>query len=130
MLSSAECLADFTAQSVQSIHKLGQLLLITAIAVKQEPFSEFHGLIGRQISFFSNRFAQHISVVDTPSQEVCLLLLVFTYMRVSMYAFQYVYKLTFFTSCVFVCVEVRVTCTSFTFFIIWHTCLLVYLHYS
>ncbi|CAG9536490.1 unnamed protein product [Cercopithifilaria johnstoni] len=65
-----ECLADFTAQSVQSVHKLGQLLLITATTVKQEPFSELHSLIGRQISFFSNQFAQHISAVDTPSEEI------------------------------------------------------------
>ncbi|VBB27087.1 unnamed protein product [Acanthocheilonema viteae] len=64
-----ECLADFTAQSVQSVHKLGQLLLITTTVVKQEPFSELHSLIGRQISFFSNQFAQHISAVDTPSEE-------------------------------------------------------------
>ncbi|EFO21911.2 hypothetical protein LOAG_06573 [Loa loa] len=65
-----ECLADFTAQSVQSIHKLGQLMLITATTVKQEPFSEFHCLLGRQISFFSNQFAQHISAVDAPSEEI------------------------------------------------------------
>ncbi|KAK6111740.1 hypothetical protein QQG55_44855 [Brugia pahangi] len=65
-----ECLADFTAESVQSVHKLGQLLLITTTTVKQEPFSEFHSLIGRQISFFSNQFAQHISAVDTPSEEI------------------------------------------------------------
>ncbi|VDK69754.1 unnamed protein product [Litomosoides sigmodontis] len=65
-----ECLADFTAESVQSIHKLGQLLLITAAPVKQEPFSEFHNLIGRQISCFSNQFAQHISAVGTPSKEI------------------------------------------------------------
>uniref|UniRef100_A0A1I8ECA1 Uncharacterized protein n=1 Tax=Wuchereria bancrofti TaxID=6293 RepID=A0A1I8ECA1_WUCBA len=65
-----ECLADFTAESVQSVHKLGQLLLITATTVNQEPFSEFHSLIGRQISFFSNQFAQHISAVDTPSEEI------------------------------------------------------------
>ncbi|VIO88064.1 Uncharacterized protein BM_BM14758 [Brugia malayi] len=65
-----ECLADFTAESVQSVHKLGQLLLITNTTVKQEPFSEFHSLIGRQISFFSNQFAQHISAVDTPSEEI------------------------------------------------------------
>ncbi|VDO30604.1 unnamed protein product [Onchocerca flexuosa] len=65
-----ECLADFTAHSVQSIHKLGQLLLISATAVQQEPFSDFHSLIGRQISFFSNQFAQHISAIDTSSEEI------------------------------------------------------------
>uniref|UniRef100_A0A8R1XTW6 Uncharacterized protein n=1 Tax=Onchocerca volvulus TaxID=6282 RepID=A0A8R1XTW6_ONCVO len=65
-----ECLADFTAHTVQSIHKLGQLLLITATAVKQEPFSDFYSLIGRQISFFSNHFAQHISTIDTSSEEI------------------------------------------------------------
>ncbi|KAM3729087.1 Uncharacterized protein ACO02O_05614 [Dirofilaria immitis] len=65
-----ECLADFTAQSVQSIHKLGQLLLITETEVKQEPFSELHNLIGRQISLFSNQFAQHISATDTTSEEI------------------------------------------------------------
>uniref|UniRef100_A0A915PKS2 Protein FAM114A2 n=1 Tax=Setaria digitata TaxID=48799 RepID=A0A915PKS2_9BILA len=65
-----ECLADFTAQIVQAIHKLGQLLLITTTAVKQKPFSEFHDLIGRQISLFSNQFAHHINAVDTSSEEI------------------------------------------------------------
>uniref|UniRef100_A0A0R3RPM0 Protein FAM114A2 n=1 Tax=Elaeophora elaphi TaxID=1147741 RepID=A0A0R3RPM0_9BILA len=65
-----ECLADFTAETVQSVHKLGQLLLITATTVKQEPFSELHSLIGRQISFFSNHFAQHITAIDAHSEEI------------------------------------------------------------
>lgn len=68
----AECLADFTAQSVQSIHKLGQLLLITATAVRQENFSNFLSLIGRRISFYSDQFAQQISSVDNPGEEVCI----------------------------------------------------------
>uniref|UniRef100_A0A183ECJ6 Vacuolar protein sorting-associated protein 52 homolog n=1 Tax=Gongylonema pulchrum TaxID=637853 RepID=A0A183ECJ6_9BILA len=65
----AECLADFAAQSVQSIHKLGQLLLITETAVRQKTFSDFHDLIGRRISFYSDQFAQHISSVGVPGEE-------------------------------------------------------------
>lgn len=102
LLSFTECLADFTAQSVQSIHKLGQLLLITTTVVKQEPFSEFHRLIGRQISCFSNQFAQHMSAVGTSSKEVCFMLLVFIFMCVCVYVSMLeLYKLAFLRSCVF-----------------------------
>ncbi|VDN01764.1 unnamed protein product, partial [Thelazia callipaeda] len=65
-----ECLADFTAQSVHSVHKMGQLLLITETKGNLEAFSHFLALVGRQISFFSNYFAQYISTADNSFEEI------------------------------------------------------------
>lgn len=99
MILSSECLADFTSQSVHSVHKLGQLLLITTNTVKREPFSELHSLIGRQISYLSSQFAQHISVVDTPSAEVCSVRVACAYMHAHAFVNQCLLR-------VFACIDV------------------------
>lgn len=56
-----EVIAEFTAHSVQTLHKLGQLTLIAASDVDEVYFLRFLEVVGDRINFFANVFVQKIN---------------------------------------------------------------------
>ncbi|VDM42253.1 unnamed protein product [Toxocara canis] len=59
-----EIVAELTANSVETMHKLGQLMLIGVRRPSEKSVCELLALIGRRISFFSNEYADHLNSMN------------------------------------------------------------------
>lgn len=66
---------------MQTVHKLGQLLLMASVDVPQEPFQDLLLLLGRRISYRSNQSARQINKNSRFSDEVILFFFVFSFLN-------------------------------------------------
>uniref|UniRef100_A0A0M3I8M8 Protein FAM114A2 n=1 Tax=Ascaris lumbricoides TaxID=6252 RepID=A0A0M3I8M8_ASCLU len=65
-----EVVAELTANSVQTMHKLGQVMLIGVRRPSERPLSNLLALIGRRLSFFSNEYADHLNSLNDCNENV------------------------------------------------------------
>uniref|UniRef100_A0A0N5A984 PH domain-containing protein n=1 Tax=Syphacia muris TaxID=451379 RepID=A0A0N5A984_9BILA len=68
--TSLEALAEFTAHSVQALHKLGQLTVIAVLKAEERPFAEFLALIGTELTSLANAFVCKLNSFTDDGQKI------------------------------------------------------------